>query len=175
MSTELYDLYGSKGIDLEKMKEVANSNAESIKFVIVKKESDGELVNVVDTINVDNISKENIEIALMSQSMFNSQKEALEHSRYLGLIDRVVAAAAKVNIADNNYKADFDNEDERKYVINYNQRTKSVSYDFAYTIMVGFTDFRLVFRTQIITENFINTFQTELKLINQHRVDFLKR
>lgn len=175
MSQELQDLYKKANIDLDKMKEESSIPKEEVRYVLIKKQNLTSFEYAIEIINIANIDEDQILMGLLTHTMFEEQSTALQHLKYLDQIDRVVAAAAKVNIADNNYKPNFDDEDARKYVINYNQRTKSVSYDFAYTIMVGFTDYRLAFRTQTIAENFISAFQNELKFINQYRVDLLKK
>lgn len=185
MSKELENLYANKNIDLKNMVK-RQEDENSIKYVINKKNivshnSDGssnyEIKNIIDSVSVTGVEQQAIENSLLNKTLFNTKKEALAYIEYIEKLDRVVSAAIKVNIADNNgdgFFADYANEDERKYIVAYNERTASLSYDFTYTILAAMTDYRLCFRNQTIAENFIRAFHDDLIFINQYRVQNLK-
>ena len=176
MNEELEKLYGNSKIDIAKFtkKNESLESELSVKFSLLKNEINGKLDYQIIEIDTTNLTKEDIELSVLNKTLFNTEKDALTYSKYLMTLDNLVACALKVNIADNNYKPNYSNEDERKYVLSYNERTKSISYDFTYTILTNFTDYRIVFRTQTIAENFLNQFRSELEFINRYRTDDLK-
>lgn len=179
MSKELENLYKSANINVKDMEKQAEISSE-FKFQLLKKlqndESEGTLTLqwVIEPINVSGMTKQDIEYQILSNNIFNSVDDGLNHITYLNNLERVIVAAEKVNIADNNYAPDFTNEDERKYVVSYNERNQSVNYDYIYSVMAAYIDFRLCFRTQAIIESFINNFSNELKSINKYRINYLK-
>lgn len=179
MSKELEDLYRSANINVENMKQQAEIASE-FKFQILKKLQNDQSENrltfqwVMEPIDVSAMSKQDVEYQILSNNIFNSTDDAMNHITYLNNLERVIVAAEKVNIADNNYAPDFTNEDDRKYVVSYNERNQSLSYDYIYSVMAAYTDFRLCFRTQTITESFISNFSNELKAINKYRILYLK-
>lgn len=187
MDAELARLYGSKNINIGNIIN-SNSNENNIKYFIkksvIKSESfDGtnkedKIRNTIEPIDVTNVMAQEIENNIINKTMFNTQKEALTYIEYLEHLERVISAAVKVNLADNNgdgFFPDYSNEDERKYIVTYNERTGHVSYDFTYTILADMTDYRLCFKNQTVTENFIRTFEQDLLYISNYKIKDLKK
>lgn len=178
MSSELEKLYGNLGIDLKEIQELGTAKSEEILYRVVKKEvvvgEQKELQYIIETINISQFSQENIEQELLVKNLLRTPEEAKAYLKYVTILDRVVATAIGVNIADNNYKPNYKDEDSRIYVINYNERTQSMGYDYVYTIPIAYIDYRLSFRTQTIAENFINSLNSDLKYLNKYRIADLR-
>ena len=173
MSTEVEELYKSNNIDINKISKNATIDQERLRFIIDKKYQNSGFNYYVEAIDLSEYQTYEVEYEILSENMFENKNEALQHIKYLIKLDKLIYSAKKVNIADDNYRPDFNNEDERKYCIAYNHRTKTVTYDFVYTIMVQYTDYRLMFRTQQIAENFISTFREDLIYVNQYKIEKL--
>jgi hypothetical protein len=180
-SKELEDLYKNSNIDLCQIKEISESN-ETFYFQIVKEVVKKKINNTFTTtefnytmkpVSVAGLEENDIQSELNAKNLFKKQDAAKDHIKYLSALDGLIKAAVGVNIADNNYKPNFRDEESRIYVVTYNERNQSVAYDYVYTIMIAYTDYRLAFRTQQIVENFISAFREDLKFVNQYRVSDL--
>ena len=169
-SNPLQSLYGDYNIEGS-----VNAKKDDFRFTVkVNFKDDGESHRCIEAINVSRLDQSNLSFLKDANIVFDTENEATEYRDYMQYVDNIYVAAKRVNIADNNYKPDFSNEDERKYIIRYNGRNSTLTYDYVYAVMDSAIDYNIVFRTQQIAENFINNFSATLKHIMRYRLEKLK-
>ena len=93
MNDELEQLYGNSKIDITKFTK-KNESLESelaVKFSLLKNEINGKLDYQIIEIDTTNLTKEDIELSVLNNTLFNTEKDALAYSKYLMTLDNLVA------------------------------------------------------------------------------------